>query len=65
MTSEQREFHQRMNDEITDALVGLAAGFDIHGKDREPDTADWHVLRSDLKDLLLRAYARNHPWINS
>jgi hypothetical protein len=66
MTNEQRQFHSRMNEEISGALDGLRHLFDIDPRDIDPaDRPEWDILRSNLKGLLLKAYARNHSWINN
>lgn len=64
MTKEQREFHERMNDEIIQTFATLYHEFDVGPADLKPDWADWQILRSDLKGLLLKAYERNHSWIS-
>lgn len=65
MTKEQREFHERMNEAISTSLDYLRNDFDVSERDIDPaDRPEWQVLRSTLKGLLIKAYARNHPWIN-
>lgn len=64
MTKEQRQFHERMNDEIVDSLERLKHEFDISSADTKSDSDDWQILRGAMKRLLLAAYARNHSWID-
>ena len=63
MDQEKRDFHKRMNGDITAGLNQLRHEFDVSEADIRPDLAEWQILRAHLKDLLLAAYARNHPWI--
>lgn len=65
MTSEQREFHERMNGEISAALANLRHEFDIQPRDMDlSDEAELQIIQADLKAVLFRAYARNHNWIS-
>lgn len=65
MTNDQREFHKRMNEAISLSLEYLRSDFDISMRDVDPaERPEWDIIRSTLKSLLLKAYARNHPWIN-
>jgi hypothetical protein len=64
MTKEQEQFHRRMNAEINGALDSLRHEFDVQLSDIDKaDKPEWDVMRSTLKSLLFKAYARNHAWI--
>lgn len=65
MTSEQREFHERMSGEISAALANLRHEFDIQPRDMDlSDEAELQIIQGNLKAILLKAYARNHTWIS-
>lgn len=64
MTKEQQQFHERMNAEIKGALDGLRHEFDIQTRDLGPEgVAELDVIKGNLKELLFKAYARNHSWV--
>jgi hypothetical protein len=61
MTKYEREFHERMNTEIAEAIEGLLASFDITSRDLGKDgQAQIQFIRGELKDTLFKAYLVNH-----
>jgi hypothetical protein len=61
MTKEQAELHERMNAAIYDALNHLLYDFDV---EEDLHVTDWQVIRGNIKEKLLKSYAKTHSWIN-